>query len=361
VGQPAIVDATLSVDRALFVPDLVWLPEAEGYRAVSRAEEPEAWTAAVAADEPVVTQVDDGATLPGAFGQRASSSSSKPSIVAAMLAAAHLTPETRVLEIGTGTGWFSALLSDRLGSDAVTTLDVDPAVTEEAGAALRRAGFAPMVVTADGAAGYPPGAPYDRVIATCAVTHVPYAWVEQTRPAGLVLTPWATDYHNGALARLTVYANGEASGYFVPEDLAFMRLRAQRRPVCPWDGEEEPGDPQLSFTAVSSRQVYEMITGAGAFAAGLFMPQCHKVIDENNLVVRLHDPDSGSWARCDVVRGDGPHGVAQYGARRLWDDLVRVYSWWVTRDRPAIDRFGLTVTRAGYQHVWLDRASNVVR
>ena len=48
------------------------------------------------------------------------------------------------------------------------------------------------VITGDGAHGYPPRAPYDRVLATAAVQRVPYAWVAQTRPGGRVVTPWET-------------------------------------------------------------------------------------------------------------------------------------------------------------------------
>ena len=46
------------------------------------------------------------------------------------------------------------------------------------------------LVTADGAAGYADAMPYDRVHATCAVAAIPYAWVEQVRPGGMIVTPW---------------------------------------------------------------------------------------------------------------------------------------------------------------------------
>jgi protein-L-isoaspartate O-methyltransferase len=340
----------LTVDRALFVPDLIWVPAGGGYRAVSRADEPETWLAAVEADEPVVTQVDDGTTPRGRPGERSSSSSSQPSLVAAMLDAAHLTPGMRVLEIGTGTGWTAALLSDLLGADAVTTIEVDPALAGQARSALGRAGVNPTVITGDGAAGYPPNAPYDRVLATCAVREIPYAWLAQTRPGGQILTPWGTEYHNGALARLTVTGDGVASGRFDPMMLAFMRLRAQRSPACPWD-RDGPGAPSISYTSLSSRQVYELIAAPGAFAVGLRVPHCHKLVDAENLVVRLHDPDSGSWARCAVIAGAASHPVAQHGPRRLWAEVEEAYGWWLARDRPGLDRFGLTVT-AGGQEVW---------
>ena len=353
-----IIGEDLSVGRDLFVPELIWVPTGGGYRAVSRTDDPEAWLAAVAADEPVVTQVDDGATSPGQLGERSSSSSSQPSLVAAMLDAAHVAPGMRVLEIGTGTGWTAALLSDRLGSDAVTTVEVDPALAEQARSALGRAGFHPMVVTGDGAAGHPPNAPYDLVLATCAVGRVPYAWTEQTKPGGQILTPWGTEYHNGALARLTVAENGVASGHFDPVILAFMRLRAQRGAVCPWDG-DGPGTPEMTRTRLSSSQVYDLIAAPGAFAVGLRMPRCHKVVDEDNLIVRLHDQDSGSWARCEVTPGATSHPVAQHGPRRLWDEVEQARGWWTAQGKPDLGRFGLTVT-ADDQRVWLGQPTDTV-
>lgn len=354
----SVVQGLLSVDRQLFVPEVIWLPTDGGYRAVSRVDDPQAWRAAVGEDDAVVTQVDDGATMPGQLGRRASCSSSQPSLVAAMLEAAQLASGMRVLEIGTGTGWTAALLSDRLGSDAVTTMEVDAALAEQADTALDRAGFHPTVVTGDGAEGHAPGAPYDRVLATCAVGRVPHVWAKQCRLGGQILAPWGTEYSNGALARLTVDEDGAASGHFESLTLAFMRLRSQRTDTCPWE-DDGPGAPAMTRTSLSSEQVYELIAAPGAFAVGLRMPNCHKLVDEDNLVVRLHDPDSGSWARCEVTAGAASHPVAHHGPRRLWEEVERAHGWWVARDKPPPARFGLTVT-ADAQRVWLDEQANTI-
>ncbi len=350
--------ASLSIDRELFVPGVIWVPTDGGYRSLSRTADPQAWRAAIDTDDAVVTQVDDGATPAGRLGQHSSSSSSQPSLVAAMLEAARLEPGMRVLEIGTGTGWTAGLLAHQLGDAAVTTIEVDPDVAGQARAALERAGLAPAVVVGDGADGYPAGAPYDRVLATCAVGRVPAAWIEQTRPRGQVLTPWGTEYSNGALARVTVHANGTASGHFAPVPMAFMRLRAQRIVGCPWE-DDGPGVPATRRTALSSEQVYELIATPGAFAVGLLMPSCHKVVDEDNLVVRLHDPLSGSWARCEVTAGSPSHPVAQHGPRHLWDEVEAAYAWWVEQGKPDPARFGLAVTSVD-QRAWLDDPGNTV-
>jgi protein-L-isoaspartate O-methyltransferase len=84
------------------------------------------------------------------------------------------------------------------------------------------------VITADGAQGYRAAAPYDRVLATAAVREVvPRAWLEQTRPGGVIVTPWGTDYCNGVM--LTCRSAPSAPLGRFGGELAFMRLRAQRR------------------------------------------------------------------------------------------------------------------------------------
>ncbi|MFE4538523.1 methyltransferase domain-containing protein [Streptomyces scopuliridis] len=123
---------------------------------------------------------------------------------------------TRVLEVGTGTGWNAGLLAHRLGNGNVVSVEIAPAVAASASAALTRAGLGPRLIEGDGREGWPPGAPYDRVIVTAGVRSFPAAWLEQTRPGGIVLAPWGTHYSNqGALVRLTVGADGRGAGPFL--------------------------------------------------------------------------------------------------------------------------------------------------
>lgn len=177
-------------------------------------------------------------------------SASQPSLVLDMLASLDVQDRHRVLEIGTGTGYNAALLAARLGDHAVTTIEIDAMVAEQARANLATSGHTPTVITGDGAAGYPAGAPYDRIIATASVRpgEVPYTWVNQTRPGGIIVTPWGPDYHNGVMARLVVDENGRASGH-LSSNLAFMRLHAQQGPVCQLDA-GETGDPEDTTTSL---------------------------------------------------------------------------------------------------------------
>ena len=119
------------------------------------------------------------------------SSSSQPTIMAIMLDQLDLAPGQRVLEIGAGTGYNAALISQVVGpSGQVTSVDIDPELVGRAREHLARAGFGDVTVAcADGAAGYPERAPYDRVIATVGVSDLAPAWLEQAVPQARIVVP----------------------------------------------------------------------------------------------------------------------------------------------------------------------------
>src|SRR6059036_2986121 len=101
----------------------------------------------------------------------------------------------------------------RLGVDQVTTIEVDPDVAARADAALETVGYSTWTVTGDGLLGHPRRAPYDRVIATCAVRRIPYTWIRQTKPGGIVLATVGGAWHYGTgLAKVTVAEDGTAEG-----------------------------------------------------------------------------------------------------------------------------------------------------
>ncbi|MEE4592203.1 methyltransferase domain-containing protein [Streptomyces sp. DSM 41524] len=174
------------------------------------------WLAGAYADAPLATRVRDGELI---------TSSSQPSLMARMLQALQVRDGDRVLEIGAGTGYNAALLAHRLGDAHVTTLDLDPEITEAARNHLAAAGFRPAVVTGDGARGCPLHAPYDRIIATCAVASIPSAWLGQCRPDALILTPLAT-----GLIALRVADARHAEGHFLAIPAYFVPLRGSGPP-----------------------------------------------------------------------------------------------------------------------------------
>ncbi|MGW7549840.1 methyltransferase domain-containing protein [Streptomyces rimosus] len=227
-------DAFLTVPREHFVPDRVWWPargEDGRYRLYDRVRQPRAWLKAVyLPGVPLITQIDDGSVAPtgpadGAF----TSSISAPGAVVELLR--HLAPEPghTVLEIGTGTGYTTALLAHRAGADHVTTLEIDARLAHHARTRLHALGLRPHAITGDGEHGHPPRAPYDRILATASVRTVPPAWLDQLCPGGLLLAPLDTPFGHDLLLRLEADGPGQAHGRFVAP-VEFMRTRAQRTP-----------------------------------------------------------------------------------------------------------------------------------
>jgi protein-L-isoaspartate(D-aspartate) O-methyltransferase len=111
--------------------------------------------------------------------------------MAVMLEQLAVRPGDRVLEIGAGTGYNAALMAQLAGETGeVTTIDIDQDLVEKAEIHLRAAGLPRVTVRCgDGAAGWPGGAPYDRLILTAAAADLSPAWTEQLAPAGRLVLP----------------------------------------------------------------------------------------------------------------------------------------------------------------------------
>jgi protein-L-isoaspartate(D-aspartate) O-methyltransferase len=213
--DPVWREAFAAVPRHLFVP-YYYVGVVGGYeRHWGESPDPaarERWVRGAYEDAPLATRLRDGELL---------SSSSQPSLMAMMLVALQVEDGHRVLEIGAGTGYNAALLAHRLGDGGlVTTVDLEPEITESARRHLDAAGYHPVVVTGDGARGVPERAPYDRIIATCALPSIPRAWLAQCRPGGRILTPFAT-----GLVALDVRGAGQAEGRFLHTSAFFVPLR----------------------------------------------------------------------------------------------------------------------------------------
>ncbi|MFE7568681.1 methyltransferase domain-containing protein [Streptomyces sp. NPDC057539] len=366
---PAWADAFRAVPRSLFLPDLFWAYDMATGRSVPvvRSEAPADWARAAYEDIPVVTRWDDGQHVGTAPGSRGTSSASMPSVVASMLRDLDVGDGTRVLEVGTGTGWNAGLLAHRLGNGNVVSVEIDPAVAASASAALTRAGLGPRLVEGDGREGWPIGAPYDRVIVTAGVRSFPAKWLEQTRPGGIILAPWGTHYSNqDALVRLTVGEDGRGVGSFL-RMVEFMKLRDQR---LDWNRfvehvKEFPGDADASRTSRTLADLGDRYE-TPYFVLGLCVPDCAHVVnagdsgEEGDAKAWFFDFLSQSWAAVVFSPGAPDATVYQSGPRRLWDEVEQALTWWISQGRPAVDRFGLTVDRDGTTRLWLDTPAGVL-
>jgi protein-L-isoaspartate(D-aspartate) O-methyltransferase len=96
-----------------------------------------------------------------------------------------------VLEIGTGSGYSTALLAHLVGREGhVVSMDVVPELVDRARMLLSVHGYAnTTVLQADGMHGTPAQAPFDRVAAWATAPHLPTSWIAQLAPEGLIVAP----------------------------------------------------------------------------------------------------------------------------------------------------------------------------
>lgn len=145
---------------------------------------------------------------------------SQPSVVAAMSDALGVGPGDKVLEIGTGSGYQAAVLA-ALGCEVFTT-EIIPELAAQAKATLTGLGYDVTVATTDGYFGWVEHAPFDGIIVTAAVDHVPPPLIDQLAPGAALVAPIGPVGGVQTLLRFTVDSNGDvrsedlSSVVFVP-------------------------------------------------------------------------------------------------------------------------------------------------
>lgn len=127
---------------------------------------------------------------------------SQPFVVALMTQALHLTPESKVLEIGTGSGYQAAILAEL--ADEVYTVEVRPELQERARRILDALGYANIHYrVGDGWMGWPEEAPFDAIIVTAAAPEWPQALIRQLAEGGRMVIPVGENDWNQTLWLLT--------------------------------------------------------------------------------------------------------------------------------------------------------------
>ncbi|MEU6734666.1 ATP-grasp peptide maturase system methyltransferase [Streptomyces physcomitrii] len=315
------------------------------YRPVREGEP--GWLEGIYSDTTLITQLD-GRTRPedvteGTVPGSPTSSSTLPSLVLRMWHQLGAEAGHRVLEIGTGTGYSTALGAHRFGDADLSSIEYDPVVGGAAAAALEAAGLAPRLIIGDGLRGDPEGGPYDRLIATCAVRYLPLPWLHQVRPGGRILVTLSGWSHANALALVEVTGPGRATGRFLPGCTSFMIARPHDQPPRPalalLPGEERPSriDPA------------KLGDWTGGWVAQLAAPAAERMKAGAEQI--LWDVSTGSQART-APDTNGGWRVTQRGPVRLWDRVERAVRLWQEAGEPHQEAFGITVSAAG-QRVWL--------
>ena len=184
VSDPAVLAALESTPRELFTPDLF----------KERAFEDSA--------------------LPIACGQTIS----QPFIVGLMSQALQVEPRSRVLEIGTGSGYQTTILSKI--SRLVYTVERYRTLLGEAEARFKQLGLTNIVTRfGDGGRGWPEQAPFDRILVTAAAPDEPKALLSQLKPSGILLAPVG----RGPVQKLIRYL-GDGAGGFRAEHMTDVRF-----------------------------------------------------------------------------------------------------------------------------------------
>jgi protein-L-isoaspartate(D-aspartate) O-methyltransferase len=113
---------------------------------------------------------------------------SQPYMVALMLELLEVSPGDKVLEVGTGSGYVTALLAELAAQ--VISIERHGALAERAGELLRRLGYRNVtVIVGDGSLGYEPGAPYQAVLVSAAAAEVPKTLLAQLAEGGRMVIP----------------------------------------------------------------------------------------------------------------------------------------------------------------------------
>lgn len=316
VTSPGWEAAFAAVPRHVFVP-VFYRQSPTEQRAVD-ADSPAEWLEGVYKDELLVIRPD------------ARSSSTVPSLMATMLEALGVEDDNQVLEIGAGSGYNAALLSHRLGDQQVTSVDIDPELVADPTARLSSIDCRPTLGIGDGLEGWPAGAPYDQIIATCAPDRVPDRWLEQVRPSGRIVTPIAT-----GIAVLDIAGPRQASGQFLPDAAYFMPLRpGERPPDVGADIDAVKASTETGRETATSAEVW--FDGDFSFLRAVAVPGGRFLAKLDTGAAVFTHPD-GSWASVtDTV-------VVQSGPRQLWNLIEDAYETWLDLGRPMRDRFRLTI------------------
>jgi protein-L-isoaspartate(D-aspartate) O-methyltransferase len=154
ISDPRVLDAMLRVPRHQFVP--------------------EAFSAEAYEDHPL--PIGGGQTI------------SQPYVVALMLESLQLTPSDKVLEVGTGSGYVTALLAELAAQ--VFSIERHPALADSAREVLAALGYANVrIFTGDGTLGLAASAPFDAILVSAAAPDLPLTLLAQLGAAGRMIVP----------------------------------------------------------------------------------------------------------------------------------------------------------------------------
>lgn len=195
IADASVLRALRNVERHLFVPS--------AYRGEAYADRP----------------------LPIGLGQTIS----QPYIVAYMTEQLQLKPQDKVLEIGTGSGYQAAVIAEILkpvkkSKAQIFTIEIFEELAQRARRTFKALGYDAITTrTGDGYLGWPQQAPFDKIIVTCAIDHVPAPLLKQLKEGGRMLIPVGSPFQTQYLTLIIKEKEGVRSRNLMP--VLFVPLR----------------------------------------------------------------------------------------------------------------------------------------
>ncbi len=322
-------EAVANIPRHQFVP--AWWTWNNRWEVRYGRDDETAWVNAAYADRTLVTKIGtlhaDHAKPGDEPTGRPTSSSTLPALVLQMYRHARIGDKDSVLDVGTGSGYGTAVLCHLLGDDRVTSIDVDPYLTAAATGRLSEVGYRPLIVTSDATAPLP--GVFDRIVAMVSVRPVPASWLEALPTGGRLAT---TITNTSLIVTAAKTDDGGATGQVERDWAMFMRTR---------HGTDYP--PSLAELMATARTaegehvamtrfpVLDIEEDAWELRSMLevMAPGIEHGYHENGgtrTAVMVHS--DGSWARAVQAEHARPV-VHQGGPRRLWDIFDEARDYWL--------------------------------
>nr|WP_239096773.1 methyltransferase domain-containing protein [Streptomyces sp. SID11385] len=268
-------------------------------------------------------------------------------------------PGTRVLEVGTGSGYTAALLAHMMGPGAVTSVEINPVVAALAERRLARLHIPVRVVHGAGL-DYRHDGRFERVLVTCGLRTIPHSLIRSVEPGGVLLVPFGPAFMNAqVLVRFTVAEHRRVHGRIIGPVV---------QDALPWSFDARHAQPAQWSPRVPTRHDAVRLPQdfmppgfpLGLFVTGLRVRHLHGALSRGaagQRILTLRDTDPAarepSLAHIAVGPGRSHATVTEYGPRPLAEDVLAAYEWWRALGKPALSTFKITVTAKGTR-VWLD-------
>jgi len=146
---------------------------------------------------------------------------SQPGVVSRMTEWLDVKDGQKILEIGTGSAWQTAILSYLVGTGTVYSVEIHSELVKFARENLEKFRLNnTCVILGDGSLGYPQASPYDRIIITAACTEIPLPLLEQLDDNGLIIAPVGDSSQSLVLLKKTsegiIEIKNQSNYIFVP-------------------------------------------------------------------------------------------------------------------------------------------------